>query len=247
MSSSRSAEATTAAPTTLARHGLAARVLHALNALAVLILLASGLALADWLGARGTALLGGHTAVDALHQTLGLAFVIAWLLLVALLPSQIGRLLRDVFHFKRADWRWPAAFLRFYFRPGSHAMPAHDGRFDPAQRIVFIGLIVALPVLGTSGAYLYLTPPLGRMALAGVVWLHVASAWLLIACVCLHILAGSGILRTHRGLVTAMFGNGRVTQDMADELWPEWARDQAVSRTGPTLIRPKGAARESAD
>lgn len=227
MSSSLSGE-TAAAALTLARHGLGARLLHVANALAVLILLASGLALGDWLSARLTDWMGGHATVDALHQTLGLAFVIAWLLLVALLPGRVGRLLRDVLHFQSADWRWPAAFLRFYVHPEGRSIPAHDGRFDPAQRIVFLGLIAALFLAAASGVYLYLTPPLGRIALAGAVWLHVASAWLLIACVAVHIVAGCGLLRTHRGLASTMFGDGRVSQKLADELWPIWSHDQRL-------------------
>ena len=233
MSSSPSGDAPAAAAPTLARHGLGTRLLHGINALAVLILLASGLALGDWLSARMTDWMGGHTAVDALHQTLGLVVVIAWLLLVALLPGRVGRLLHDVLHFHRADWRWPGAFLRFYVDPEGRTLPSHDGRFDPAQRIVFFGLIATLFLVGVSGVYLYLTPPLGRVALKGAIWLHVASAWLLIACVLVHIVAGCGLLRTHRGLAAAMFGNGRVARAVAERLWPEWARRQAVHAPVP--------------
>lgn len=232
MSSSRSADADAVEPLTLARHGLAARLLHAFNALAVLVLLATGLALGDWLAVRMTDWMGGHAEVDALHRTLGLAFVIAWLLLVALLPARIGRLLRDVSRFQRVDWSWPRAFLRFYAHPRSCRLPLHDGRFDPAQRLVFAALIGALALAGASGVYLYLAPPWSRVALAAAIWLHVASAWLLIACVILHIVAGSGLLRTHRGLAAAMFGNGRVTRELAERLWPGWARARMTETPG---------------
>lgn len=218
---------TPAAPETLARHGLSTRVLHALDAVAIIVLIISGLALGDVLAQRVAALLGGHVVVDATHRALGLAFVLVWVLLVLALPTRLGRLLRDSLQFRRPEWRWPLGFLRFYLRPSRYRAPAHGGRFDPAQRVVFVGIIAAVALAGASGVYLYLTPPLGRTMLVAAIRLHIASAWLLIACLCVHILAGSGLLHTHRGVIRAMFGDGRVKFALACTLWPAWARRQA--------------------
>lgn len=212
---------------TLARHSFAARVLHALHALLIIVLLVTGLALGDFLAGRMALLLGGHSAVNVTHQLLGLAFVIAWTALLLVLPGALGRLLRDTVYFRRRELRWPLDFLRFSLWPRRYPVPFHDGRLDPAQRVIFIGIIAAVALVSISGVYLYLAPPFGRLMLANAIRLHVAAAWLLIGCVCIHVAAGSGLLRTHRGLVTAMFGNGRVAVTLARALWPGWARHQA--------------------
>ena len=211
---------------TLARHSFAARVLHALHALLIIVLLVTGLALGDVLAGRMVLLLGGHSAVNATHQFLGLAFVIAWTALLLVLPNALGRLLRDAVHFRRRELRWPIDFLRFSLWPRRYPAPFHDGRLDPAQRVIFVGIIAAATLLSISGVYLYLSPPFGRAILANAIRLHIAAAWLLVGCVCIHVAAGSGLLRTHRGLVTAMFGNGRVAVTLARALWPGWALRQ---------------------
>ena len=211
---------------TLARHSFAARVLHALNALVIIVLLVTGLALGDLLVGRMVLLLGGHSTVNATHQFLGLAFVSAWTALLLALPGGLGRLLRDTVYFRRRELRWPLDFLRFSLWPRRYPAPFHDGRLDPAQRVIMIGIFAAVALVSISGVYVYLTPPFGRMMLANAIRLHIAAAWLLIGCVCIHIAVGSGLLRTHRGLVTAMFGNGRVAATLARTLWPGWARRQ---------------------
>lgn len=210
--------------TTLARHSLGERILHVLNALAVIVLIITGLALDDLLTERLGMLLGGHLQVSTVHQWLGLAFVIAWLLL--LLSGRISRLLRDVMYFRRDELRRLPAFLCFYLRPSHHPVPFHDGRFDPAQRMIFIAIIATTVLAGVSGAYLYLTPPFGRVLLVYAIRIHIIAVWLLLACLCIHIAAGIGLLPTHRGLATAMFGNGRVTITLAQTLWPGWTRRQ---------------------
>lgn len=213
--------------TTLARHSLGGRLLHALNALVVIVLLFTGLALGGVLTERLVIRLGGHLLVNEMHRLLGLAFVVAWAVLVV--SGRISGLLHDVKYFQHHELRWPLEFLRFYLRPRYHPVPFHDGRFDPAQRIIFIALIVALVLTGVSGVYLYLMPPFGRVLVGYAIRIHIAAAWLLIGCLGIHIVAGTGLLRTHRGLIAAMFGNGRVTLTLACTLWPGWARRQADS------------------
>ncbi|TAN05740.1 MAG: cytochrome b/b6 domain-containing protein [Rhodanobacteraceae bacterium] len=226
---------------TLPRHGRGVRMLHGINALVVLILLVTGLALGGLLPGRAVALLGGHLGTDAAHRLLGLAFAVALVVLVATLPRRAGRLLRDVVRFRHGDWRWPLRFLAFYGARRGGRAPFHDGRFDPAQRIVFMGLVLAVAAVAASGVYLYFwTPafPLGQASLAFAIRVHVAAAWLLIACLCLHVIAGSGLPWTHRGLVAAMFGNGRVPAVLAHTLWPGWAsRMVADTRQRPSIDR----------
>lgn len=212
---------------TLPRHGCGTRALHLANALVVIVLLVTGLALGDVLAERVVAVLGGHLRVNDTHRVLGLAFAAALVLVASFLPGRVSRLLRDTVYFRRGEWRWPLQFLRFCLSPGRHPAPFHDGRFDPAQRVVFCAIILSVVVVSATGVYLYWTPPLGRTVLGYAIRIHIAAAWLLIGCLCVHILAGSGLLRTHRGLVTAMFGDGRVPVPLARVLWPGWTQRQA--------------------
>lgn len=220
---------------TLARHSVAARVLHALNALLIIVLLVTGLALGDLLAGSMVVMLGGHSAVNATHQFLGLAFVMVWTGLLLVLPGGLGQLLRDTVYFCRSELRWPLDFLRFSLWPRHYPAPFHDGRLDPAQRVIFIGIIAAVSLVSISGMYLYLTPPFGRLMLANAIRLHIGAAWLLIGCVCIHVAMGSGLLRTHRGILSAMFGDGRVKVTLARALWPGWARRQSdIGSASPT-------------
>lgn len=214
----------------LIRHGRTARVLHAANAAVVIVLLVTGLALGDVVSARVAGWLGGHERINAAHQWLGLAFAVAMVLLAAALPRRVARLLRDSSRFRRGDGRWIRAFLAYLVAPRLRAPPFHDGRFDPAQRLVFLGILVGIAGVTASGVYLYAWTPafaLGQMSLAYAIRVHIVAAWLLIACLALHIAAGSGLPWTHRGLVRAMFGHGRVPISLARRLWPGWARRQA--------------------
>lgn len=233
---------------TLPRHGLTARALHFANALVVIVLLLTGLVLGGVLPEGGAALIGGHLGDNATHRILGLAFAIALAVLAVALPRRVGHLLHDIGRFQKRDWLWSPRFLAYYFSRRRNRAPFHDGRFDPAQRIVFAILIASLTVATASGVYLYFwnpTFPLGQQALGYAIRVHITASWVLIVCVCLHIIAGSGLLRTHRGLVTAMFGNGRVSLALARTLWPGWAdrsapkpaQDPATSSAGVKPIK----------
>ena len=211
--------------------------MHSLDALVIVVLLVTGLALGDVFTNRVVALLGGHLAVDSVHRQLGMIFAIALALLVLLLPGPARCLLHDTTHFKRGELRWPLDFLRFYLWPERHSVPFHDGRFDPMQRIIFAGIIGSMVLAGVSGVYIYLAPSLGRLLLAYVIRTHIVTSWLLIGFLCTHILAASGLLRTHRGIATAMFGDGRVAFDLSNTLWPGWTRRQ----TNKTLVAPPGS------
>lgn len=202
------------------------RWLHGGNALLILILLASGLALGDRLDERLVELAGGHEWINDLHQWLGLFFVAAALMLTLLLPCRVLCLLRDAVTFSRGDAYWMFAFTRHYFQPRRHQPPFHDGRFDPAQRVVLLGLGIGVVLAGTSGVIVYVLPDMGRDAFRLTMRSHIAGAWLLLGCVVVHILAGIGLPHTHRGLARAMFGDGRVRLRLAQTLWPGWAQRQ---------------------
>lgn len=210
----------------LKRNGLLTRWLHGTNALTVLILLFTGLALGDRFGDGLVELSGGHELINDVHQWLGTGYTVAAAVLALVFARKTAGLLRDMAVFRRTDWAWMPAFARHYFRPGHHAPPFHEGRFDPAQRLVFIGLTVSLVLVAASGIVLFAFVDMSRAVFMWTIRTHIAAAWLLIISTILHVLAGLGLPRTHRGLVRAMFGDGRVRLGLAQTLWPGWVRGQ---------------------
>ena len=214
------------AHTTLARHGLGTRALHSLIALVITMLLVTGIALGDIFANSVVTLLGGHLAVNSVHRLLGMIFATALALLVLLLPGRVKCLLHDTTRFNRDELSWPLDFLRFYLRPEQHPVPFHDGRFDPLQRVILAGIIGSVVLACVRGVTIYLALPLEQLLLVYMIRTHIVASWLLIGFLCAHILAGSGLLRTHRGIATAIFGNGRVAVGLANNLWPGWTRRQ---------------------
>lgn len=212
----------------LLRHDRSTRLVHLGAAIAIIALVVSGFGLADLMPDPVVSLFGGHLAFDTMHRLFGLIFSAALVLLPVLMPARAKGLVRDVTDFHRPDTRWPLAFLRFFLRPEQHRPPHHKGRFDPAQRVIFLGLGISLLLLVVSGVSLYLMPPSARMLLAWAVRIHIFATVVLIVCAGIHILAGSGLLWTHRGVTRAMFGNGRVRVSLARRLWPHWARRTAA-------------------
>ncbi len=203
-------------------------------ALLVTVLVVTGLGLVGWLPERLAAMFGGHLWFDTVHRQLGLFLAGAAVLLALWVPAKMLGLWEDVATFRVSDRRWPLAFLRFSLSPKRHPAPSHEGRFDPLQRVVFLGLGISLLLLVVSGVILYFVSPYARGVLAWSVRVHVLATVVFTVLVCLHIFAGSGLLRTHRGVAAVMFGDGRVSLNLAQRLWPGWTRQQ-MAECDPTL------------
>lgn len=227
----------------MARHGLAARVIHAALLIGIGVLLISGLGLSDHLPPGVVRFLGGHLAIDDLHRQLGLAVTLGLVIMVLIATTQVRRLVHDVTRFRSSDVRWPVDFVRCHLWPKSGRRPVHDGRFDPGQRLVFSGIIGSVAILGATGVYVYISPTSNASIMTWTLRLHIVSGWALIVCVVSHIIGGSGILPTHRGIARTMFGRGQVDPKLAARLWPVWTRIQTGqhgrSTNGDTMSAPE--------
>lgn len=208
--------------TRIQRHGRRARALHGANAATLLVLLATGLALGDWLPLSWVAVAGGHDVVDGVHQWLGLAFVVATIVLAAAWHAPLRFLLTQLREWHRGDVGWPWAWARHALSPQRHAAPVHDGYFDPLERFVLAIMLSAVAVAALSGVYLYWLPNAPTWVFIIAIRAHVTAAWVVIALLACHVLAGLGVLPTHRGLARAMFGDGTVLLATARRLWPGW-------------------------
>lgn len=205
------------------RHGLRSRVLHALNALALLALLATGLALGDWLPASLVNAVGGHEAIYGVHQNLGLVFDGAAFLAILCWWKSTLWLLRELAQRPRGELRWVRDYLRHLLAPRRHAAPGHAGYFDPLERRVLALLLIAVAVTGMSGVYLWWLPPAPTWLFIVMIRAHVAAAWSTLALLAVHVTAGLGVLPSHRGIARSMFGDGSVPLATARRLWPAWA------------------------
>lgn len=213
------------------RHGRHARWLHGTNAATMLVLLATGLALGDWLPAALVAVLGGHGVVDGVHQWLGLVFVAAAIVLSGVWRVRLRFLLGQLSRWRRHDARWPFACLRHALAPLRTPVPWHAGYFDPLERAVLTIMLAAVVVAGASGVYLYWLPNAPTWVFIVAIRAHVVAAWVVIAALACHLLAGLGVLPTHRGLLRAMFGDGTLPLATARRLWPGWAA-RAIGKGG---------------
>jgi formate dehydrogenase subunit gamma len=217
---------------TVLRHAGDVRLAHLTWAIAGGWLSASGLGIHERLPAWAIHLLGGHVVLVTWHGRVGDMLGLALLLAAFFVRKMLSRFLGAIMQFHRADAAWPLALLRSLRHPRQQpVLPWHDGRFDPAQRLIFLILIGSFTLLVMTGLAFNFIPTNIRLLFAWTVRIHLAAAWVLIAAVGVHIIAGTGLLPTHRGVARAMFGDGRVRIDLARRLWPGWTARRPESKS----------------
>lgn len=208
---------------TILRHAGGMRLAHLAWAIVSGWLVVSGLGLHEVLPAWASHLLGGHVVLVTWHGRIGNLLALALLPAAFLVRNRLRRFLGAIMRFQRTDAAWPLALLRSLRHPRRQpVLPWHAGRFDPAQRLVFLILVGAFAVLVTTGFAFAFIPTNIRLLFAWTVRIHLAAAWVFIAAAGVHIVAGTGLLPTHRGVTRAMFGDGRVRLSLARRLWPGW-------------------------
>ena len=211
---------------TILRHSSAVRLAHLLLVVVVGWLVLSGLGIHESLSTQLIHALGGHVLLVNSHRWLGYALGAALLLVLVFLQRRLRAFLGAILSFRRSDAAWLPTLLRSLLHPRGDALPWHDGRFDPAQRLVFIILIGALALLVATGVAINFIPVSVRMVFAWTLRIHLAAAWVFIAAISVHIFAGLGVLSTHRGVTRAMFGDGRIKTELGLRLWPGWTARQ---------------------
>ena len=219
---------------TLLRHSSAVRLAHLLLVVVVGWLILSGLGIHERLSTRLIHALGGHVLLVNSHRWLGYALGAALLLALVFLQRRLRALLGAILSFRRSDAAWLPGLLRALLRARGDGLPWHDGRFDPAQRLVFIILIGALALLVATGVAINFIPLSVRMVFAWTLRIHLAAAWVFIAAISMHVFAGLGVLPTHCGVTRAMFGDGQIKTELGLRLWPGW-----TARQLKTEVRPK--------
>lgn len=213
-------------PARVRRHLPRARWVHGLAALGIVLLLVSGHALAEVLPVVVQRWLGGHAWVSSGHDLLGLAFALAAAGALLACHRRAAALLRELCRVGRGDGAWLWRFVR---DPLGRKAPApwHGGRFDPLQRWVLAAMLALLLIATVSGVALYFMPPGWRWPFVIGIRAHILANEAFTILLLVHVLAGSGLLPTHRGIARSMFGDGTVPLATARRLWPGWTARQA--------------------
>jgi len=197
----------------IVRYTARQRTNHWLVAIAFVLAALSGLAMFHpglfWL----SDLFGGGPWTRLLHPFLGLAMFIAFAFLAVLLHAD-NRM-------TPGDWRW--------LRQWRDVVSNHEerlpevGRYNAGQKLVFLVIVLALPVLLVTGLIIwrqyfasYFPIPLIRLA----VLVHAACAFALITTIIVHVYAGIWI----KGSVRAMT-RGTVTAGWAWKHHRAWFRE----------------------
>jgi formate dehydrogenase subunit gamma len=208
----------------ITRYTARQRTNHWLVAIAFVLAALSGLAMFDpalfWLGN----LFGGGPWTRLLHPFLGLAMVIAFIFLAALVHSD-NRM-------TPSDWRWLRQW-RDVVSNREECLP-EVGRYNAGQKLVFLVIVLCLPALLVTGLIIwrqyfaaYFPIPLIRLA----VLIHAVCAFALITTIIVHVYAGIWV----KGSVRAMT-RGTVSPGWAWKHHRAWFREvahAARARPGP--------------
>jgi formate dehydrogenase subunit gamma len=109
--------------------------------------------------------------------------------------------------------RWPAAVLTGRF---AH----HRGHFDPGQRIANLVMVALLAALIGSGVGL--TVVVGGPTFVWLQRIHRWATYAITPVLLGHILIAAGLLPGYRGVARSMHLGGRLREDVARRVWPEW-------------------------
>jgi cytochrome b subunit of formate dehydrogenase len=210
------------------RNRRSARRLHAGTYLVTTFLFLSGISLLGEGHPILEALLGGHLAAAQWHRWVGYGLTAGAALVIALRPRSSGHFVAQSVRFRGQDLRWFASYPAFLLRPSRNAPTRHEGHFDPGQRVFNVVVVVALAVLSVSGVLMSFPQTFTPATFSWGFRIHRLATWALAGAVAGHVVVASGATAAYRGVWRAMHGDGRVSRDLAERLWPNWAE-----RRGP--------------
>jgi cytochrome b subunit of formate dehydrogenase len=210
------------------RNARPARRLHAGTYLVTTFLFVSGISVLGEGHPSLETLLGGHLAAARWHRWGGYGLMAGAALMIALRPRASGRFVAESIRFNGRDLRWFVSYPAFLLRPSRNAPARHGGHFDPGQRVFNIAAVVALAGLSITGVLMSFPQAFTPATFAWSLRLHRLAMWALAAGIAGHVLVASGATAAYRGVWRAMHGDGRVSRDLAERLWPTW-----MERRGP--------------
>jgi formate dehydrogenase subunit gamma len=204
-------------PGTLARYTVAARINHWVNAIILILLAISGLALFHPALFFLTGLFGGGTTAAFLHPWMGIVLIITF-------AGLFFRFWRYNI-WNRTDTEWMNK-IRDVLAARDENLP-EVGRYNAGQKLVFWIMTIAILCLFFSGLVLWQNPPweisltIEQKRIAAVV--HASAAVVIICVWIVHLYAAIWV----KGTVSAMT-KGRVTGGWAWKHHRKWLREEAA-------------------
>ncbi len=210
------------------RHSLQTRITHGIVVFSILWLSITGLFV--MIPGAGAAIGSDVTQFFRFsHRVVGAVLILAPIVSAILAPKGVVRLWRKyITAWTKEDVEFVIKFVPYMLGPKRVHMPDQD-EVKSGQRFADGMLIVSSLAMAVSGVVLWLGTSAFRadpQLLIAMRFVHQLFFLLLVVFVIAHAYLGAGVFQPYRGLVTLMFGNGRVKESDALYHWGFWAREE---------------------
>lgn len=213
------------------RHSMQARLTHGITAVCCILLCVSGLFV--FVPALGQAV--GADAVSVIrkaHRVLGAVFIAVPLISAIMAPKGVVHIFKNLFaKWDSDDKKWMILFFPYLFMARFIHMP-DQGEVKSGQRFADGMLWLFGGIMAVTGIVLVLDTTVFDFGadVYGVMLLLHDLGFLGIAIFGLaHVFLGGGIFQPYRGMHSAMFGDGLVSESDALYHWGHWARSELES------------------
>ncbi|WP_124061550.1 cytochrome b/b6 domain-containing protein [Gordonibacter sp. Marseille-P4307] len=210
------------------RHSLQTRITHGIVVFSILWLSITGLFV--MIPGAGAAIGSDLTQFFRFsHRVVGAVLVIAPLVSAVLAPKGVVRLWKKyITAWTKEDVEFVLKFVPYMLGPKRVHMPDQD-EVKSGQRFADGMLIISSLAMAVSGMILWLGTSAFRadpQLLIAMRFVHQLFFLLMVIFVIAHAYLGAGVFQPYRGLVSLMFGNGRVKESDALYHWGFWAREE---------------------
>ena len=123
------------------------KIIHISVAICIILLALSGMALAHY---RYILPSVDIFWLDFSHRVTGIILALLPLIYLVLDRKHLGRWLKKVFIWQKADWRWTKKLLRHIKRSRENPMP-YEGEFNPGQKAWYVFITFMIPSMIVTG------------------------------------------------------------------------------------------------
>ncbi|MBE0477043.1 MAG: cytochrome b/b6 domain-containing protein [Coriobacteriia bacterium] len=215
------------------RHSALKRWIHGIHTVSCMTLLVTG-TLMFVPSIAGSISHGTLQGARLLHRIMGVVFIAAPLAGLAVAPSGLVHMMKNLFaRWDRDDRRFMAMFPKYLFASKTTHMPKQH-EVKSGQRLSDGLLIAASVLIALTGVVLWGASFFGpTLVLWGLV-LHDVAFVLVAMIMVAHVYLGAGVFQPYRGSWRLMFGNGRVSESDALYHWGHWAEEEL--RDGSNVV-----------
>ncbi|HLA80915.1 MAG TPA: cytochrome b/b6 domain-containing protein [Thermoleophilia bacterium] len=215
----------------LLRQTIFARAIHWVHTVATVVLFYTGIAIFT----PGTNFLvggpGGLPVSTVAHRVAAIAFIAIPIIGIIMRRAGLLHLFKALLRpWDKQDWLWTKRFVPYMFAARKVHLPPHNAEIKAGQRVVSLGMIAFCVLIGVTGFLLWFDSGVAPVVVRWAALLHDISMIFLGAMLMGHIYLGAGIFQPLRGMISTMFGNGKISYRDALYNWPAWAEEQAAAQ-----------------